>query len=98
MKATLGKGGTGKKNVISPKMELPVEKDANKLVTYVCGSNYFKEGEDVKLKPDSEYPDWLWTLPLKPKSLEEMDPNTKQYWRKLRKLAIINHNLRKKFK
>lgn len=34
------------------------------------------------IKPDSEYPDWLWTLdvkrPLPP--LEERDPNTKEYW------------------
>jgi large subunit ribosomal protein L54 len=28
----------------------------------VCGSNLLKEGEDIKLKPDDEYPDWLWTL------------------------------------
>ncbi|KAL2712675.1 hypothetical protein V1478_017630 [Vespula squamosa] len=96
-KPTLGKGVTGKKSIVSPKIQFPVEKDANKLVTYVCGSNYFKEGEDIKLKPDSEYPDWLWTLSLTPQRLEDMDPNTKQYWRKLRKHAIRNHNLKKKF-
>ncbi|XP_046834334.1 39S ribosomal protein L54, mitochondrial [Vespa crabro] len=97
-KASTGKGISGKKGVISHKIQFPVEKDTNKLITYVCGSNYFKEGEDIKLKPDSEYPDWLWTLPLTPKSLDEMDPNTKQYWRKLRKLGIKNKNLQKKFR
>jgi len=52
-----GKGGPG-----IEKTEISVETDAKKLLTYVCGSNIYKEGEDVKLKPDSEYPDWLWNL------------------------------------
>lgn len=42
--------------------EYPVEKDPNKLVTYCCGLNYFIEGEEVKLKPDNEYPDWLYDV------------------------------------
>lgn len=42
--------------------EFPVETNPFKLVEYCCGSNIYKEGEDVKLKPESEYPDWLWTL------------------------------------
>ena len=42
---------------------LPVETDSHKLVNFVCGTNLLREGgEDIKLKPDSEYPDWLWTL------------------------------------
>ena len=50
----------------------------------MCGLNYRIDGvqEPVKIKPDSEYPDWLWTInverPLPP--LEERDPNTKEYW------------------
>jgi len=28
---------------------IPVETDANKLVNYVCGSNYLKSGQDVKV-------------------------------------------------
>ncbi|TMW44288.1 hypothetical protein DOY81_010635 [Sarcophaga bullata] len=52
----------GKLGPIMEKKEIPVETDANKLVNYVCGSNVMKKGEDIKLKPDSEYPDWLWTL------------------------------------
>lgn len=28
---------------------MPVEQDPHKLVNYVCGSNYFVEGEDVKV-------------------------------------------------
>lgn len=41
---------------------MPVETDAKKLVNFVCGSNILKEGQDIELKPDSEYPDWLWNL------------------------------------
>jgi len=63
-----GIASLGKKKKLSklgPVMEkkvIPVETDTQKLVNYVCGSNLLKEGEDVKLKPDDEYPDWLWTL------------------------------------
>jgi large subunit ribosomal protein L54 len=70
-----------------------VETDVNKLVNYVCGTNIYKEGEDVKIKPDSEYPSWLWTIRTgPPPSLEEMDPNTKQYWRKMRLLGLKKKN------
>ena len=52
---------------------LDVEEDAHKLVSQVCGLNYQEDTEPVMIKPDSEYPDWLWTIgvdrPLPP--LEE---------------------------
>ncbi|KAF8766703.1 39S ribosomal protein L54 like protein [Argiope bruennichi] len=51
---------------LTQKKRLPAESDVKKLVNYCCGSNIYKEGEDVKLKDDSEYPDWLWTLRLGP--------------------------------
>lgn len=73
-------------------MVIPVEKDVNKLLTYVCGSNIYKEGEDIKLKPDSEYPEWLWKIRTEPPQLSELDPNTKQYWRYLRKQALKRNN------
>jgi Na+-transporting NADH:ubiquinone oxidoreductase subunit NqrC len=38
---------------------MDVETDTNKLCNFVCGVNYFKEGEDPPILPDSEYPDWL---------------------------------------
>ena len=37
--------------------------------TTATGVNYFKTGEDPPLKADSEYPDWLWTIPEPPPSL-----------------------------
>nr|XP_033321180.1 39S ribosomal protein L54, mitochondrial [Megalopta genalis] len=74
------------------KVALPVEKDVNKLLTYVCGTNILKEGEDIKIKPDSEYPDWLWNLRTEPLRLEDLDPNTKRYWKFLRKENIRRKN------
>lgn len=56
-KKKLGKGGP-----VLEKSEIPVETDAKKLVNYVCGSNILKEGQDIEIKPNTEYPDWLWNL------------------------------------
>ncbi|XP_062542974.1 large ribosomal subunit protein mL54 [Armigeres subalbatus] len=89
----------GKLGPVVEKKEIPVETDAKKLVSYVCGSNLLKTGEDIKLKPDSEYPDWLWSLHVgKPLTLEEMDPETKEYWRKLRRMALQRNNKLAKLK
>lgn len=69
------------------RFRLPTEKNVDKLITHCCGANYFKEGEEIKLKDDSEYPEWLWELPMKPPSLHELDPNTKEYWEKAEKVG-----------
>ncbi|XP_027209470.1 large ribosomal subunit protein mL54 [Penaeus vannamei] len=80
------------------KVRLPVETDPVKLANYVCGSDPVKENpQDIQLKDDSEYPDWLWTLRTgKPPPLRDMDPNTKQYWRRLRTMAMKEKNLLRK--
>lgn len=39
----------GKAGPIVEKITIPVEKDVNKLVNYVCGSNIYNEGEDIKV-------------------------------------------------
>ncbi|XP_055374573.1 39S ribosomal protein L54, mitochondrial [Condylostylus longicornis] len=83
----------GKLGPVMEKKIIPVETDPNKLVNYVCGSNLKKTGEDIKIKPDAEYPDWLWEMNVdRVIPLEELDPNTKQYWRRLRKLALKRNN------
>lgn len=117
------KSKVGKAGPIVEKVTLYVEKDPHKLVNYVCGSNIYIDGEDVKvngsfflqkkrrrksadiventnlifalqIKPESEYPDWLWEINVgPPKKLEELDPNTKTYWRRLRKMKHRNNNL-----
>ncbi|KAL7052541.1 hypothetical protein ACKWTF_004901 [Chironomus riparius] len=100
-----GAKGLGKKlggkvgGAVVEKKVMPVVTDPKRLVNYCCGSNYFVEGEDVKIKPDNEYPDWLWTLHTgKPKTLDELDPNTKQYWRKLRSDGLKRNLLMLKLK
>eukprot|EP00128_Syssomonas_multiformis_P005124 Colp12_sorted_trinity150504_noHs@10152 len=56
------------------------------------GANFYTTGEDPKLKPDDQYPKWLWTL-LDPRpSLEEMDPSEKRYWSVLRREKMKQNN------
>ncbi|XP_068276881.1 large ribosomal subunit protein mL54 [Nyctibius grandis] len=73
--------------------------DPAMLATHAMGVNYFKEGPEVALKPDSEYPDWLFKIHLgPPKKLEELDPNSIEYWRRLRKYNTWHRNRLKKGK
>lgn len=90
----LGKGKKkGGKLGTMEKKEMPVETDPVKLVNYVCGSNIYINGEDVKIKDDSEYPDWLWSLNTgPPPKIEDLDPNTKQYWVRVRAAGIKRNN------
>lgn len=63
--ASLGKASKKKLGKLGPMLEkkiLPVEEDTTKLVNFVCGSNILKEGQDVQIKPDNEYPEWLWSV------------------------------------
>lgn len=73
---------------------LVVETDPAKLTRYVCGANWLKEGSDPELKPDSEYPEWLWELDLEPhtKTLADYDKDSIKYWRKLRKITSLQRN------
>lgn len=89
MGGALKKKKLGKAGPTIEKKQLPVETDPERLVNYACGTNIFKTGEDIKLKPDSEYPDWLWNIRIgPPPPLEELDPNSKEYWRRIRKMAM----------
>ncbi|CAM2109317.1 unnamed protein product [Caretta caretta] len=48
------------------------------------GVNFYRQCLEEALKDDSEYPDWLFQMHLgPPKTLEELDPETPQYWRVL---------------
>lgn len=89
MGGALKKKKSGKLGPVMEKKVLPTETDPERLVTYACGTNIYKTGEDVKLKPDNEYPEWLWSVRTgPPPPLEELDPNSKEYWRRIRKMAL----------
>lgn len=62
------------------KGEKPV-KEAYLNMDVCVGANYLKTGEDPIIKPESEYPEWLWGL------LDKQEPSADsiQYWRRLRK-------------
>ena len=75
--------------VAPPRHRLQPETDPVKLTTFLCGGNISREGgQDPELRPESEYPDWLWTLRTdrRAPSLDELDPDTWEYWIKLHKI------------
>ncbi|XP_043213810.1 39S ribosomal protein L54, mitochondrial-like [Amphibalanus amphitrite] len=76
------------------KKVVPVETDPERLVQYCCGSNIMADGEDVKLGPDSEYPDWLWELDTSGVAppLETLSPDTLEYWWLVRNRAMRRNN------
>ena len=84
---------TGRGRSVEPKELMQVNTDAEYLVSHCSGSNYFKEGQDIKLGPDEDYPDWLWDLHIGPPlKLEEMSQDSPQYWRKLREMHMKRNN------
>lgn len=62
----------------------------------VCnGVNIFKTGSDPPLKPDSEYPDWLWELmggADTPKKPSELPQGSKEYWKRYNKTKAHERN------
>lgn len=102
---TLGTQLGGKVGATSKRLLLEPETDPVKLTTFLCGGDISREGgKDPELKPESEYPDWLWTLRLERQTppLEELDPDTWEYWIKLHKintkLRLTHMRMRYKFR
>lgn len=47
----------------------------------------------MQIKEDSEYPDWLWQLNTgAPPRIEDLVPNTKQYWLRVRAAGMRRNN------
>ncbi|XP_029904713.1 large ribosomal subunit protein mL54 [Myripristis murdjan] len=68
-------------------------KDPVRLTSHAVGLNTLKQGEDPKLKPAEEYPQWLFLMNLgKPKNLQELEPDSWEYWKRLRKENIWRFN------
>ncbi|XP_041996806.1 54S ribosomal protein L37, mitochondrial-like [Salvia splendens] len=65
-KAKKGKGGAAGD---APKASL-ISKEVKSTTVY--GANMLKDGQDPKILPDSEYPDWLWHLLDKRPALSEL--------------------------
>ncbi|XP_008835278.1 39S ribosomal protein L54, mitochondrial [Nannospalax galili] len=94
-KPVLKGGGKGSKgSMVGEALKDPeVCTDPVQLTTHAMGVNIFKDGQDVALKADHEYPDWLFQMNVgPPKKLEELDPGSREYWRLLRKQNIWRHN------
>ncbi|XP_056459952.1 39S ribosomal protein L54, mitochondrial isoform X2 [Gadus chalcogrammus] len=85
-----GKGkGMMKEDVKGPE----VCKDTERLTTHAVGVNIFKQGEDPKLKSPEEYPEWLYQIKLGPvTNLHDREPDSWEYWKRLRKESILRHN------
>ncbi|PIN17810.1 Mitochondrial/chloroplast ribosomal protein L54/L37 [Handroanthus impetiginosus] len=63
------KGSKGAAAADAPKASL-LSKEVKS--TTVFGANILKDGQDPKILPDSEYPDWLWHLLDKRSPLSEL--------------------------
>ncbi|POI20419.1 hypothetical protein CIB84_015834 [Bambusicola thoracicus] len=103
------KPGVKVKGKSAPKEQLKgpeVCTDPVTLANYAVGVNYLKDSPEVALKPDSEYPECLTRSVFAPrlfqihlgppKKLEEMDPDSLEYWRRLRKYNTWQRNKLKK--
>ncbi|GER47474.1 mitochondrial ribosomal protein L37, partial [Striga asiatica] len=63
------KGSKGGAASTAPKASLLTKEVKS---TTVFGANILKDGQDPKILPDSEYPDWLWLLLDKKPALSEL--------------------------
>ena len=64
------------------------------MAKFCCGLNIYKTGgTEVEIKPDSEYPEWLWKLSLDRGPVPEtMDKESIEYWTRKRNIALRYKN------
>ncbi|XP_032809528.1 large ribosomal subunit protein mL54 [Petromyzon marinus] len=76
----------GKAMVKEVLMDPELSRDPEVLVSHCVGLNFLREGSDPPLRSDSEYPPWLFELNVGPPlTLEEVEPDSMEYFRLLRK-------------
>lgn len=72
------------------KKELMAPREAPELNMNICqGLNIHTSGEDPQILEESHYPNWLWTLLDSP---DNLTPDDKRYWSRLRKARIRANN------
>ncbi|KAK6467432.1 39S ribosomal protein L54 [Huso huso] len=85
--------GKGKSMAKDAQKGPEVCKDPVMLTTHAMGVNIYKEGQDPPLQAASEYPEWLFQLDLgPPKQLSELDPESREYWKLMRKEHMWRFN------
>ena len=77
-----GKGGADK----GGEFNSPTVTDPEQLQTVCVGLQLEEGAPEIALKPDDEYPDWLWEMSVEPKFLpEHFTPDTEDYYKALEK-------------
>ena len=77
------------------KRDLTAPREVPELNMKTCqGLSILNGGEDPQILEESHYPPWLWTLL---DSADNLTPDDKRYWSRLRKARIrANNNLLKR--
>ena len=69
-----------------------VDKDGFKMIGTCHGVSHLKAEPDPPLYEKRYYPDWLWELPLKKVDISELDPNSLEYDKRIRKMRMRHRN------
>lgn len=77
------------------KKDLSAPREIPELNMKTCqGLNIHTSGEDPQILEESHYPDWLWNVLDSP---DNLTPDDKRYWSRLRKARLrANNNLLKR--
>jgi len=77
------------------KKDLTAPREVPELNMETCqGLNIYNTGEDPQILEESHYPTWLWSLL---DSSDNLTPDDKRYWSRLRKAKLrANNNLLKR--
>ena len=74
-----GKASTSSETNDEKKGSSSNNKEGGMSLTHCTGANYFKTGEDPKLLPDEEYPDWLLELAKPQLKISDYEKRKEEY-------------------